>query len=98
MRVVLTEAAWADMLNIGLAIKEHNASRAESFVDELYDRCKQLGDMPFAYPLLPDHKATGIRRRVHGNYLIFYRVEDDAVQIIHILHGAMDYERLLFPE
>ena len=53
MRVVLTETAWADMLNIGLAIKEHNASRAESFVDELYDRCKQLGDMPFAYPSCP---------------------------------------------
>jgi plasmid stabilization system protein ParE len=98
MRVVLTEAAWADVLNIGLAIKEHNASRAESFVNELYDRCKQLGDMPFAYPLLRDHEATGIRRRVHGNYLIFYRIEGDTVQIIHVLHGAMDYERLLFPE
>lgn len=98
MKVVLTEAAWADMFNIGLAIRKHNASRAASFVDELYDRCKELGDLPYAYPLLRDHEATGIRRRVHGNYLIFYRVEGDAVQIVHILRGAMDYEQVLFPE
>jgi toxin ParE1/3/4 len=98
MKVVLAETAWTDLLHIGLAIREHNPTRAASFVDELYDRCKKLGEMPYAYPLLRDHEATGIRRRVHGNYLIFYRVEDDTVQIIHILHGAMDYERFLFSE
>jgi toxin ParE1/3/4 len=38
-----------------------------------------------------------IRQKVHGNYLIFYRVVTDQVQIIHILHGARDDEGLLFP-
>jgi plasmid stabilization system protein ParE len=35
---------------------------------------------------------------VFGAYLIFYRVEADRVSIIHILHGARDYEALLFPD
>ncbi|MEF3365520.1 type II toxin-antitoxin system RelE/ParE family toxin [Methylocystis sp. 9N] len=39
-----------------------------------------------------------MRRRVHGDYLIFYRIQPSAVEILHVLHGAMDYERLLFPE
>ena len=52
--------------------------------------------MPQAFPLVPRFEHTGIRRRVHGNYLIFYRIGPDAVDIIHIMHGAMDYERLLF--
>jgi len=30
--------------------------------------------------------------------LIFYRVGIDAIEVIHILHGARDYEPLLFPE
>lgn len=38
-----------------------------------------------------------MRHRVHGNYLIFYRVETEAVVVLHILHGAMDYAGLLFP-
>ena len=40
----------------------------------------------------------GIRRRPFGNYLIFYRIGIDAIEVVHILHGARDYEPLLFPE
>jgi plasmid stabilization system protein ParE len=36
----------------------------------------------------------GIRRRVHGNYLIFYRVREELVEVVHVLHGARDYETL----
>ncbi len=75
-----------------------NPARAASFVDELYDRCLTLGDNPRAFPLLPDHEGKGIRRRVFGNYLIFYRVIDETTEVLHVLHGAQDYERLLFGE
>jgi plasmid stabilization system protein ParE len=46
----------------------------------------------------PGHEEGGIRRRPWGNYLIFYRVGDDSVQILHVLHGARDYEKILFPD
>jgi plasmid stabilization system protein ParE len=45
---------------------------------------------------VPRHEHLGIRRRPFGNYLIFYRV--GAIEVVHVLHGARDYERLLFPE
>jgi plasmid stabilization system protein ParE len=34
---------------------------------------------------------------VHADYLIFYRVGTELVEITHILNGAQDYETLLFP-
>ena len=46
----------------------------------------------------PAMKHWGIRRCVYGDYLIFYRVREDAVDIVHVLHGAMDYESMLFPD
>ncbi len=98
MIVVISEAAWNDMLRIGLAIKQDNPVRASSFVDELYESCQKIGDMPRAAPLLEGHEPAGIRRRVHGNYLIFYRIGGDTVEILRVLHGAMEHERLLFPE
>lgn len=49
-------------------------------------------------PLVPRYEHHGIRRRPQASYLIFYRIEDDRVVIIRILHGARDYEALLFPE
>ena len=55
-------------------------------------------DAPRAYPLVPRYEHFGIRRRPFGRYLIFYRVNEDAIEIIHILHGARDYEAILFPE
>ena len=47
-------------------------------------------------PPVPGHHKSGIRRRVHGNYLIFYKVGRDRIVVIRILHGAMDYEVRLF--
>jgi toxin ParE1/3/4 len=35
---------------------------------------------------------------VHGNYLIFYRIDPDHVVVVHVLHGARDYEAILFPD
>ena len=98
MNVHISEIAWGDILQIGLVIKQDSPARAGKFIDELYNSCHKLGDLPYSAPLVSRHEATGIRRRVHGNYLIFYRVHEEAVEIIRVLHGAMDYRRLLLPE
>jgi toxin ParE1/3/4 len=74
MKVVVTGAAYADLLQIGREIRKDSPARAETFVAELFVRCQRLGAMPRAYPLLPDWEDRGVRRRVHGNYLIFYRI------------------------
>ncbi|HEY5793806.1 MAG TPA: type II toxin-antitoxin system RelE/ParE family toxin [Bosea sp. (in: a-proteobacteria)] len=98
MRVVVTEAALDDLMRIGRSIAQDAPARAETFVAELYDRCRRLADMPRAYPLLPNWEEAGVRRRVYGAYLIFYRIAEDAVEVLHIVHGAQDYERILFPD
>jgi toxin ParE1/3/4 len=96
-RVVITEAAWVEILNIGRRIKIDNPMRSESFVDELYQRCLSLGDFPKAYALIDDPKSRGVRRAIHGNYLIFFRIIGATIEVLHVLHGAQAYERLLFP-
>ncbi len=98
MKLVFTDEAKADLLQIGEWIAEDNPARAFTFVDELEDRCARLTGMPHAYPLVPHHENSGVRRVAHGHYLIFYRVTADAVEILHVLHGARDYELILFPD
>ena len=98
MKVVITGAAKADLASIGDFIRPHNPPRAITFVDELLDHCFTLADMPRAYPLVPRYEKFGIRRSVYKNYLIFYRVSSTQVDVIHILHGARNYESLLFPK
>ncbi len=98
MIVTLTAAAEADLEHIGDYIAQDNPPRAVSFVRELRERCERLADTPKAFPLVPRFEHTGVRRRVHGRYLIFYRIGPKTIDVIHILHGAMDYEALLFPK
>lgn len=96
MKVVITEAAKADLIEIGEFIRAHNPKRAASFVTELLNRCEALGDVPRAFPLIPRYEQYGVRRVVHRDYLIFYRINGELVEVLHILNGARDYESLLF--
>lgn len=98
MRVIVTPQAKADVVAIGEYIRLGNPERADSFVQELLDHCHPLSDMPRRYPLVPRYESRGIRRCVHEDYLIFYRVGAEHLDIVHILHGARDYESLLFPK
>ena len=98
MKVVLTAEAFGDLERIGDYIALDNPVRARSFVKELIEKARQVGDLPQGFPLVPRYAHLGVRRRAHGSYLIFYRVEPDQVTVVHVLHGAQDYEALLFPD
>jgi plasmid stabilization system protein ParE len=96
MKLVIAAEARRDLCSIGDYIARDNPRRALSFVEELEKHCLMITDRPLAYPLVPRHEASGIRRAVHGRYNIFYTCTADAVQILHILNGAMNYEAALF--
>ena len=98
MKVVLTNEARRDLESIGDHIAQDNPRRAQSFVAELIHKARSLADLPKRFPLVPRYEHLGVRPRAYGNYLIFYRVESDRVSILHILHGARDYEAFLFPD
>ena len=95
MRVALSTGAASDLERIADYIAKDDPRRALSLVQELRGKCENLVDVPLGFPLVPRYERHGVRRRVHGNYLIFYRVDEEDIVIIHILHGAMDYAAIL---
>jgi plasmid stabilization system protein ParE len=88
MIVHLSAEAEDDLETIGDYIARDNPARAISFLRELRAKCLGLADLPERFPLVPRYEAMGMRRRGHGNYLIFYRIDVERVVIIHILDGA----------
>lgn len=95
MKVVVTTDAQADLSGIKAHIAQHNPSRAVSFTRELLRICRGIGRVPHGSPILTGREGDALRRRVFGAYLIVYRVDDDSIQIVRVLHGARDLERLL---
>lgn len=88
-------AEGSDLEPIVHYVANDNPRRSLSFVQELRGKCEALAYNPLAFPLVLRYEGYG-RRRVHGNYLIFYRVDAKQVVIVHVLHGASDYAAVLF--
>jgi toxin ParE1/3/4 len=97
MIVVITAAAEADLEAIGDWIAQDNPDRARTFVHELRQRCEGLAHAPRGCSLIPQYQRTGIRRRPYRDYLIFYRIVGERIEVLHVLHGAREYEPILFP-
>ncbi len=70
-RLVFTDQAEADLEIIGDHIALDNPFRAVTFIQELRHDCLELRTMPSGIHFSNGIDPRGIRRRVHGNYLIF---------------------------
>ena len=94
MKVAFTSEALDDLRDIAEHIAKDAPRRALSFVRELRESARQVGKAPRASPIDPRYENLAVRRRVHGNYLILYRIIGDRVDILRIIHGARDHVRL----
>ena len=96
MNVIILDSAYRDLAEIADFINIDSPKRALSFVEKLLSRCESLADLSLAFPLIPRYEQYGIRRLPYRDYLIFYRVQGECLEVLHILHGARDFETLLF--
>jgi plasmid stabilization system protein ParE len=95
MRLIVSPSARADLIEIADFIAVDAPIRAQSFVEELYDACAELTHAPLRFAEVGPIK--GMRRRVHGRYSIYYRINGDELEIVRIASGARDLQKL-FPE
>ena len=97
-RVRIGEDAERDLERIADYIAESSPKTAVAFTQRLLRHGQSLVAYPLKYPLLPGHETSGIRRSSFGNYLVFYRIHENEMEIVHCIHAAMDYTKVLFPE
>src|SRR5713101_244584 len=93
-RLLFTENAERDLVEIGSFIARDNTANADRFIVRLEQHCHRLA----ARPLLGRARgelAEGLRSVAYGRYVIFYRPLDDGVEIVRVLHGARDLRRAL---
>jgi len=89
--------ARADRLDIWLHIAADSLSAADRLTDKLDDAVHRLSEFPEAGPPRPELGA-GIRLCPVDNFLIFYRMAGDAIEIVRILHAARDVSPDLFAD
>lgn len=62
---------------------------ADRLIDLITERFFILSQYPHAGKLRPE-LSRGIRSFPVGEYVIVYRVEEDHVRVLHVMHGRRD--------
>lgn len=81
--------AVADLEDIWLHIASDNVDAAERLIRQIYDAEDRLAEFP-ELGRARSELGPDIRSWAGGAYIIFYRVDGAAVEVLRILHGARD--------
>jgi addiction module RelE/StbE family toxin len=91
MRIRWTRAAAEDLEKIKDYLTEHYPQFAQSTVVDLYEAIRSLKTSPRRGRL---GREEGSRELVMPQlpYIVAYRIKDQAIEILHIHHGARNRE------
>jgi len=95
VRVVLTPEARGDIKAVIRWIGTDNLERADSFSLELIEACRALARHPRRFPVARIANGHEVRKRIHDRYVILYRLLDNEVEILRVVHGARNWAALL---
>ena len=93
LRVRISGRARLDLGEAWDYIFANNLAAADEIIGRILAACQSFASTPDIGRLRVDI-GEGIRGLPIKNYLIFYRVFPDRVEILRILHGARDIQSL----
>jgi toxin ParE1/3/4 len=91
MKLIISPNAYRDLLAVAEYIMSENPEAALSILDEIEIALNRLKDFPFM-GVVRDSLRPGYRLIVVGNYNVLYKVENDRIYVVRILHHAQDVE------
>lgn len=86
-----------DLISIVEYIQMDNPSAAQAFLDEMDQTITKLETFPYMGSIPKDRRLLNLNYRILiiGNYLVFYVVLDEIIEIRRILHGKRQYSFLI---
>ncbi|MDR9900957.1 type II toxin-antitoxin system RelE/ParE family toxin [Aetokthonos hydrillicola Thurmond2011] len=91
--IIRTRLADEDLLEIWSYIAQNNVEAADRIFDKIDQKCQLLSTTPKA-GVRRDDLVPGLLCLIEGNYLIFYRIIDETIEILRILHGARNLKAI----
>jgi toxin ParE1/3/4 len=92
-----TLQAEADLETILEDLQRNNPVSVERYATAFYDKGQMLARFPEIGRSRPEI-APNLRSTLVHPYVIFYRLDDDGVQILRILHGKRDLRSIMRAE
>lgn len=94
MRIIrISDDAEEDLAQAAEYLDQQTGSSA--FGDRLLNELAHVMDLIAEYPWMGRERVElqkGLRGFPHGSYVIFWRIHDNAVEIVRVLHQKQDVE------
>ncbi len=98
--IKFSEEAITDLEDIKdyITIDLSNEQAADNTIKNIIESIRRLEEFPNIGVLLSDVVGfnTNFRFILSGNYMVFYKLNDDMVYIVRILYGKRNYLNILF--
>ena len=90
MRVHWTDTAEGHLDAIYAYIAQDSPEYARRMVDRLTRRSQQIAEFPFSGRRVPEYDVDQIREVIEGSFRIIYHIKSDQIDVLAVIHGAMD--------
>jgi toxin ParE1/3/4 len=95
MKLELTPAALADLQSIrAYTLERWGEAQEEAYVDRMWEKFEALLADSTSYRFRPD-LFPGCQIAAEGKHVILFCVSKSTLQIVRVLHSAMDFKRHL---
>jgi toxin ParE1/3/4 len=91
--VLRTAQAEQDLLEAWGTVARRSVERADRLTEAIDEKCRLVA----RFPEMGRERvelAPGVRSTLVEKYVIFYRVIDDGIEVLRVVHGSRDIPRL----
>ena len=78
-----------------VASRSDSIEIADRVIDNITDRFRLIANNPYIGRRRDEDLRPGLRSFPADDYIILYRIEADAVLILHVVHGSRNLKALL---
>jgi toxin ParE1/3/4 len=86
-KLVWSPEALEDLESIAAYIQKNSEFYARAIVTKILDAAKIIGNFPHAGRMVPELNDETIRERFIYSYRLVYKVEEQRVLIVAVIHG-----------
>lgn len=94
MKIQWTEPAVSDMETVTDYIAKDSKFYALRFVERVFELLERISVFPNAGRIVPEAEDDSIREIFFYSYRIMYRIKDEKILVLTIIHGARDLGRI----
>jgi len=95
MKLDLTDAAIDDLKSIrDYTLETWGGEQVEKYLEAVWSRFELIRKNPNHWRHRPD-LFPGCQIATQGNHVILFRIHQEVLQIIRVLHGAMDLPKYI---